>query len=255
MKEYMDAIGVISLILAVLAMIVALWHVYSIHATARRLDDVQRSLSTRYIGQFPEFFQDIVSLIKTAKHEIVIFCDSPAYTCFSDHLTFLEYKHELERKAQEEEMTITFTCSGPEYRSRTAIKQFLASPLGWDERKTEPVFNKRLKYFLSSHRGAPAIDGLTAHQFLELIADTEKRTLEDTFAQAHVREIEVYIPLHFWLVDNIKAVFAIPEGTVEYGFSTTDQKLISALVVMRDQYHGGSGASSGPEAQLLGIRN
>jgi hypothetical protein len=231
-------IGLISLVLAVLAMLVALWHVRSIHKTAKKLDDVQRSLSTQYIGQFPEFFPQIVSLIESARHNIVIFCDSPAYTCFSDHPTFIDYAHALERKAQQSGMTIALTCSGPEYRSRTARKQFPTLPEEWNRRKDDLIFKERLGYFLGAHLKAPTIDEITSDQFLQLIAETERRALEDTFAKAETREIEVYLPLHFWLVDNMKAIFAIPKDTAEYGFQTNDSKLIEALVVMRDQYHG-----------------
>lgn len=249
MKNYMDVIGVISLVLAVLAMIVALWHVHSIHEAAKRLDDVRRSLSTRYIGQFPEFFPEIVSLLKSAKREIVIFCDFPAYACFSDPHTFLEYQHTLQRKAQHEEVRVIFTCLGSTYRSKGVQDQFFSSSQEWDEWKRDPNIEKRLCHFLSFRRGVPTIDELGMDQFLELLERIEQRTLEETFASAQVREIDAYIPVYFWLVDGMNAVFAIPaDKTLEYGFSTTDQKLISALVLMRDQYHRGIAATTGPQA-------
>lgn len=248
----MDVIGVISLVLAVLAMVVALWHVHSIHNAAKRLDEVQRSLSTRYIGQFPEFFPEIVSLIKSAKHDITILCDSPAYACFSDPSTFLDYQQTLKRKAQEKNMTITFTCSGPIQRSKTATDQFPDQE--WDKRKkVDPIFNERLENFLSFHLDPPTANDLKNPHFLELIKETEQETLRDSLLRANTRQIEVYIPLHFWLIDKdmkARAIFAFPEETIEYGFTTTDPKLISALVVMRDHYH-----RSNPEAQVEQIPN
>ena len=49
--------------LAIVALIVAFWHIREIHATLKTLHDVQQSLSTRFIGQFPEFFPEIVALL------------------------------------------------------------------------------------------------------------------------------------------------------------------------------------------------
>src|SRR5438067_76136 len=215
-----ETVEVASLVLAILAMIVALWHVMGIHRAAKRLEDVQRSLSTRYVGQFPEFFPEIVSLLNSAKREITIFCDFPAYCSFSDPHTFLDYQHTLERKAQQEEVRIIFTCLGPDHRVRAVNDQFFQAGQEWEAWKTNLGIRDRLSHFLSKHRGPP-VDKLTKEQFFETLERLEKRTLEETFANATIRELDTYIPLYFWLVDGMKAVFAIPsERTLEYGFFT-----------------------------------
>lgn len=238
----MDLVGAVMLVLAVLAMIVSLWHVRGIHQTAKRLEDVHRSLSTRSIGPFPDFFPEIVSLINSAKHNISILCDSPAYACFSDSPTFINYQLALKQKDQDERMKISFTCSGPTHRSMTAVDQFPAEV--WDERKkSDSQFNEHLRGFLRLHRKHTPINELDNSEFLKLIEDTELDTLDYCFSQADTRQVEVSIPLHFWLIDDgfdMKAIFAISKSAVEYGFSTTDPKLISALKLMRDQYHNAS---------------
>jgi hypothetical protein len=63
--------------------------------------------------------------------------------------------------------------------------------------------------------------------------------LKETFARAEICELDTYVPLHFWLIDDdVSAIFAIPSfSAIEYGFSTTDPRLISALKDLRDRYH------------------
>lgn len=234
------SVELVSLILAVLAMAVALWHLLEIRSTAKRLDEVRRSLSTRYIGQFPEYVPEIVSLLRRAKRQIVIFCDFPSYASYTDPDTWLDYKQTLERKIQQEEVKVAITFLNQSRRSRAVQEQFFDGCQDWNGWKSEPTNIKRLQRFLSTRSQAPSIARLTKEDFMSLVEEFDQRTLRETFAGAELWQIDSYIPLFFWLVDGMTAVFAIPgsvERAVEYGFSTTDQKLISAFVDMRQHYH------------------
>lgn len=233
-------VEIFGLLCAVVALIVGLVHIREIHSTLKTLHDVQDSLSTRFIGQFPEFFPEIVTLLKSAKREIVIFCDLPAYASFSDPHTFLDYQQTLERKIKDEEVRTTLTCLGPAFRQNAIVEQFFGNGVEWNEWKNHLEHKKSLRRFLALHKRTTPIDELAKEEFLKILEAIGNRTIEDTLAGAEVRQIDTYIPLYFWLIDGMDAVFSIPssdEITLEYGFATTDQKLISALVEMRDQYH------------------
>lgn len=57
-----------------------------------------------------------------------------------------------------------------------------------------------------------------------------------------MHQVRTYMPLFFWLVDDSVAIFAIlslSKRAIEHGFRTIDEKLITALLEMRDRYHNG----------------
>ncbi len=205
-------------------------------------------MSTKYIGKFPEFFREIVALLGLAKREIVIFCDFPAYASFSEPHTWLDYEHTIRRKALNEGVHITLTCLPQTSRARAVEEQFFPRSghhQAWDIWKRSPGISEKLEQFLSAHEGVPTVDKLSKGQFLAILAETERRALEETFASAHIQEINIDIRFHFWLVDGASAVFAIGlEQVVEYGFATKDQELISRLIKLYEQHKASVPASA-----------
>jgi hypothetical protein len=56
--------------------------------------------------------------------------------------------------------------------------------------------------------------------------------LRESLNGATVHKVDTHISIYFWIVDGIKAVFSIPaisDRAAEYGFSTSDAKLILRL--------------------------
>jgi len=224
-------IEMVSLVLAVLAMVVALWHLIEIRTVAR-------SLSTRYIGQLPDYFPEIVALLKRARHDIVIFCDFPAYGSFTEHDSWFDYRQILERKIQEGRRVV-LTCLDEDCRNKYVKQQLFKEGQGWDEWKQSSGINKQLQHYLKKHPEAPNIDELKEGDLLKLFADEERQMLQE-LSGAEIQQISTYMPLYFWLVDGSSAIFVVPsysERAIDYGFFTTDQKLILAFEGMRDRYH------------------
>jgi hypothetical protein len=229
----------VGLILAVSAFGVGLWHLIEIRRVLREARTLKESLSTRYIGPFPKYYPDIANLLDGANEEIIIFCDFPAYAGFSDSRTWLRYRQTIERKL-DEGLKIELTCLGEEFRSKCLNEQLLEANQQWDEWKQEPRNRKRVQALLGSHRTPVTIDELSKQQLLEMLADEDRQALDVTFLKATVKEVDVYMPMYFWLIDRQRAIFAIPSlYEKEYGFSTIDQKLIGAFIDMRDRYHLG----------------
>jgi len=241
------------LILALLALVIGLYHVIEIRRVMARakiqadeakshtdaLEEVRRTLSTRYIGKFPEYYGEIVSLIERAKNRIVIFCDYPAYGSFSDPDTWLTYHQTLQRKLLKDDVLVELTCLNETRRKRSVEEQFFDPDNTWEDCLKNPDFRKKLEDLLNKHPKAPALTALTQTDFAEVLEADEHNALDD-LATAKICEIDSYMPLYFWLIDDISAVFSLPsfsEKALEYGFATTDQRLIAALLEMRDRYY------------------
>ena len=203
---------------------------------ANRLDAIKESLSTRYLGEFPRYFDKIVEVISKAEKRIIILCDYPGYGSFSDRKNWLRYKHTIEQKLQDG-VKIELTCFNETLRRTSLDEQFFDSN-EWDNWKLVPDNVKLLEELLKWHKGSPPVSDLLWEQCSDLLAREEQDALTQTFQTAEIKQIDTYAPLYFWIADEKRAVFAIASvSNKEYGFFTIDRQIISALIEMRNRYH------------------
>ena len=72
MVDYNLLLTVTALALTVIALFISF-------RQTRDLDKIRRSISTQYIGEFPDYIPEITALIERARKEVIIFCDFPTY--------------------------------------------------------------------------------------------------------------------------------------------------------------------------------
>jgi len=260
LREGVRDLELLGIVLGVIALLLAIWHLYEIRAQAKEiraqakdirsqaklskthanmLDSILRSMSTRHIGQFPEYIITIANLIENAKKEIVILCDFPAYGSFSAPHDFLRYKHAIERKI-DQGVKVRLTCLSSVSRTELAHEQFSREEKMWDEWKQQPKKHELFRSLLKSHGSDISVDALSVDQFAAFLEQEDVRMLKETFTQADVLQIGAYIPLYFWLIDGGDAVFAIPsfsEKSTEHGFYTLDPHLIAGFLDIEARYH------------------
>lgn len=216
-------------------------------AQTKRLEDIWSSLSTQYLGVFPNYLDDIVKLLEGAHKSIIIFCDYPAYGCYSDPDQWLKYKQTIERKIQDE-IDVRLTCMNAERRRQYHRDQFKSIEQDWKEFIFTEPNHDLLKRFYQRYRNAldspnKKIEELSFDDFEKLMAEANQSMLNEVFADAKEPPVElgVDMPLYFWLVDGAHAVFAIPslsDEATEHGFKTGEAKLITAFLDMRSRYLG-----------------
>lgn len=203
---------------------------------AKNLKDIQESLSTRYLGEFPDFVPSVVDLLKQAKGEIVILCDYPCYSYFSDHKNWIDYSRALADKLRDpkinEKSRIAFT--EPALRKRLLADQFNYTDHQPDRWKADPRIRQLLSQFLLNV-GAhdQEVDALTFKTFIDHIEDENKAELKHGGLKViKTREVHTAPPIYFWIVDATSAIFSIPsytDFTREQGFQTSDARLIASL--------------------------
>lgn len=155
------------------------------------------------------------------------------------------------RKLWQDRLPLEITVLHESWRRKSVREQFFGTGKDWKALSQDPTFMKKLQELLDVHPEATKIADLSQKEFEDILESEELGALED-LKKAEIHEIKGYMPLYFWLIDSgtarARAIFAIPsfsEKAVEYGFSTTDQGLISAFEQMRDRYHKDfSGASA-----------
>lgn len=226
----------IAVLVAAGALALGVYHEKQLRITLTELANVQRTLSTRYLGPFPRFLPAIAQEIQRAQERVDIFCDYPAYGFYSDGRSAREYRHALEAKASES-VVIDLTCLNADLRHRYEREQY--SDAIWTSIMASPFEKRKAEEFIRSRSNTDAI-ACTRDAFIEALDDVDTAFLRDVFMR-RAREIQLDIPLYFWIVDERVAIFAVPtspetKGWEEYGFVTSDFRLIQAFLEMRNRY-------------------
>jgi hypothetical protein len=229
-------LNIVASLATLLALALAASQLRSARAQTRSLETIFSSLSTRYIGDFPGYLSAIADEIDKAEKSVSIFCDFPAYGCFSDPDKWLKYRFAIGRKMAQS-VSVEFTCLDRQGRKRFSPEQFEKPNGQWDKWKEER--REQLERFLRAHKPKLALGELSKDQFLEILESVNLLMLEDTFAPAIKHQVRMDMPIYFWIIDSRVAFFAFrySNKNLECGFSTLDPKLIGSFLQMQAFFH------------------
>lgn len=222
----------------VIGLILALYQLHRMRGDARALAQIHSSLTTRYIGQFPGFCKDIVELLDRAKNSIDIMCDFPGYAAFTDPGMFLNYRQTIERKLKREGVRVSITCYDAG-RRREFFDEGFRGTRTWDAWRRMPENAAHLRAYLRQEQREAELDTMTQARLGELLEQGDCEVLAHAFKGAEVKEMSAHLPVYFWLVDGMAAIFVFSvraEQAFEHGFSTTDARFITALQDLRKRY-------------------
>jgi hypothetical protein len=215
---------------------------------------VRESLSTRFIGEFPDFLPEIARVLDKAQSEIVIVCDFPSYGRFSKPDAWLTYSHVIEKKL-EAGVRVPFVCMTSGARVEFSRRQFFDKPppsdQEWRARRRIPKFQLKLQALLKRHIQQADVSSLTFDAFIAMLEQDDLAALERTFKHAEVCFTAAPMPLYFWICDRKHGFFAFPTYTSdksEFGFLTSDQKLIESLLQVYEGYKTGETRPAIPES-------
>src|SRR4051794_10889322 len=94
-----DWLSIVSLLLAIIALVFAVVQmagarrqVQSLERQGQALTFVTDSLSTRYLGPFPDYLGGLVDLIDSAKRELIMLWGNPGPGFFTDPTNSMNYR-------------------------------------------------------------------------------------------------------------------------------------------------------------------
>jgi hypothetical protein len=237
MISTIDFVSIISAILAILGLLLAIWQLYLAHQQSRdatrqanAISQMQSSLSTRYVGGLNEHFPKVIELVKNAKREIKILCDFPAYSFFSNHRLWVEYAYAIESQL-EKGLPILLICPKSDVRIILDQKWFSSASQEWDNWKSKTQNSERVRNILRGRKDIN-IDDLTFEALVTILEKADQKAIDEVFAGATIIEVEEPVGNQIWIADETYSIFAFTgraEKPSEYGFYTSDQKLISAF--------------------------
>lgn len=220
----------------IITLVSAVWTFISLRLSEQSIG----ASSTRYLNEFPYFLTNIKALITRATLSIDVFCDFPAYGCFSSPDEYIEYRQELEKILARTDIKVRLVTYGKEARKQAAELQFQNPLAEWDAYRKQNADKIRR---LIGKRDC-GLDSFEKDTFLELMERRDVDFLQSVRKAAKesgaADKLEIYevtgkLPMHIWVVDGREAVFSILSAdansvlTPEYGFTTQDPSLVSAL--------------------------
>lgn len=223
------------LILGLIALLVGGYHVWEIRKALANLAAVRNSLSTQYLGKFPGFTSNIIDLMNSATHSLLVFCDFPGYADFSDPAKALEYRHAIERKKQQK-VKVDVTCLDADSRLKYLREQFPAQK--WSGWAADPTKRDAVLRFVQARSDRTDPEKVTVSELVQIFHDADENLIKQPFLKP-TRQISLHMPIYFWIADEQRAIFSIPtlsDDAVEHGFITSDNALIKALLEMHSRY-------------------
>jgi hypothetical protein len=233
---------ILSLVLAVVALTLATSQSYQAVRQAKRLNEqseklqfVTDSLSTRYLGRFPDYIPHVIQLIDEANVDLRILAANPVPAFFTAPKLALDYANAVERKSRV--VRVRLTCLNGTQRRRRLQVQFPTTPEKWSDWK--PANQAQIEEFLRFWH--PKFDADIDHQkFLELLTKVQQSLFKRAFQDygVKVREVSRMIAVQAWIADESRAVFSIESSDEAYteGLYTSDPKFVKALASMADLY-------------------
>lgn len=204
---------------------------------ASELDQIQESLSTRYIGKIKDYLPLVVNQIKNAERSISILCDFPAYGYFTDTENYKKYRIALRDKIDNLDISVSLMCLDEFCRRESNLKVLSIAEDNWEEWKQN---QERRNLFQKLGYSSEGIDNLRLDDFLNALERVDQEMLKVYCKGAGVEEVNALLSFDFWLVDGKKAIFAFSTyagDASQYGFLTEDEKLISAFADIKERYH------------------
>jgi hypothetical protein len=241
--HWANLIGQASLVLAILALIFAWFQTREARQQTNRLKShsealvlITESLSTRYLGPFPEYLTVVNDLIKSARTELHIVNGNPTPAYFSAPSTWLDYIQAIERKVRSG-VSVHLICMGDALRRQRLEQQFPSSKDEWD--RWIPDNLSKLKEFLRFRYSNKKPEELDYAAFLDLLQVTQRDILKEKFQGVEISEVDQIVSVQVWIADKAQAVFAIqtsPTNALSHGLYTSDPRFVNALHAMIELY-------------------
>ena len=188
------------------------------------LTKITESISTQYVGEFPEHLPKITAILAKATKNVEILCDVPGYGHYSSRQQYFNYRNVIQKLAVTDKVQIRMAFYTQDLAKKAAVDAF-----GDDFaaiRKTDAF----RAYRKTISREIKDID-----DFYKLIVELDyincKKDFEE-IAGIELIRIKEPVQIYFWIIDGLEAVFSIATSgldPVEVAFTTTDTKFIAIL--------------------------
>jgi len=229
----------LGLMLAVFGTLFAVLSIKDGQKLTRDLRTVFDHLTTKEAGSFPAYMAEVDRLIAEARESIFIATDLPGHGAWADRGQYGAYVKALEnRKADRvrrgHPLNIQLLTLDPTGRERALQERYPESR--WKDYLKRGGFQKSRRMY-EELENCEILE--SREKFIAEMRARQDRALDADLRFAERWEYGGLMPVYLWIIDNEKAVFAIPsfgDQLTEYGFVTQDAGLVQALLSVWGRY-------------------
>jgi len=229
--------------LAVIGTIFAVLSIQDGRKLTRELRSIFDHLTTKEIGAYPTYMAEVERIISEARESIFIATDFPGHGVWTDRGRYGSYVKAIEnRKAERvrrgQPLSVQVLSLDADARSDALAARFPEAR--WKEYVKKGSF-PRSRHLYEELENCEIPEQRPA--FLQEMNLRQQRALESDLRFADRWEYRGLIPVYLWIIDQEKAVFAIPsfgDQLTEYGFYTEESGLVQALVSVWSRYLEGA---------------
>ncbi|HEY6252943.1 MAG TPA: hypothetical protein VI685_23540 [Candidatus Angelobacter sp.] len=214
--------------LAIIAIVFAVTQFIDARIQERRISEVAREMSTRFIGLFPKNMNEITDVVeKTTKH-LDIIVDFAGYGHYSNPEAFYSYRNALLSKAQNSEVRMILYSQVPAHAS-TSSQFALDDQAKWNAERISARF---LKFFGEVHRGRDLPKN--SNEFNAALQEYQAQYRKDLCdGGVQIRTVDQKLLFFLWLEDNEEAALSFQDKATgaerELSIRTLDANLIQAM--------------------------
>jgi hypothetical protein len=238
---FIDKWGSILTIIALILAIITEIGVQKINSSASKqsksintqyvmLDSISKSLSTQYVGNFPQNMTEIIKLINNTKNSLIVICDVPAYGHFSNPPGYANYNIAFRNiMTQQYKPKVTYLTYDAKRRIQHSFDQF---PKSYNEIKNSSGFKRYCDNFKTSSTFALPKDETKEGLFRWLDATHVDFQNQMKNLGVEVLEDSTDLRAFMWISDDKTAIFSFynyGSDSREVSFKTNDKALIDIL--------------------------
>jgi hypothetical protein len=227
----LTAVGAVATMVALVGTVIALgMSIYQLkqsHKTEERIKQISDSVSTKYIGVFPENMNSINDLIASTHKDLWIIADVPAYGGFSTPSQYQQYIQGIKelaiRSGQPQGVRILTWDS----KTRRESFNHLFGDRTIEQLREFDIYKKYFQYW--KKKAQPK----TLDDFYNVV-ESENYEFQRRVSEmgTDINETSTRLPVFLWLSDDKEAIFSFyyyGGNGREVSFRTTDPKLIQVL--------------------------
>lgn len=242
LNSFGPLLTVVGLALTVAGLVLTVGGVFSARRQTRDLARmaadlavVGERLSTRYLGEAPDYYPEVKGVVDRAKTDLQVSCTLPAIGFFNYYEAWLGLKSALESASLRIKVRCVFGTS--ESQLHLLREQFREARSDWDSWRANAENAAKLDKF--RHRFGNDTDITTPEALFSTMAAALNEIRKATYYDADVIETASRMRMFAWVADSKEAVFVIPAFApkyVAYAFWTRDSRLINALVTNHQEH-------------------
>jgi hypothetical protein len=199
-----------------------------------KMEEIARSMSTRYIGPFPDHLDDIVEVVQRADRDVVMMADCMDYGSFWRPETHTKL-HDAVKNAVRKKISVRILVGG-EPEAITRSSHLRTSDFDKIYATTE------FAHYFDVYAGDPKPN--TFEEFRRIMMTHQERFKQELLSvgveiRTLPQEVACGVNLFLWMEDDQDAVFLFPESsdrTIGLAFRTRDSKLLEIFKATFERY-------------------